>query len=80
VVDIRTRSNLSSQQGLLRLRTVGRRTGGERIAIVGFIEDGPNLVTPAMSGWPEPHPARCGRFERIDDDVLETWSAYGRDH
>jgi len=47
----------SSQWGMLRLRTVGRRTGEERIAIVGFIEDGSNLVTPAMNGWAEPDPA-----------------------
>jgi deazaflavin-dependent oxidoreductase (nitroreductase family) len=46
----------SSQWGMLRLRTVGRRTGEERIAIVGFIEDGSNLVTPAMNGWAEPDP------------------------
>ena len=43
--------------GMLRLRSSGRRTGKERIAILGFIEDGPNLVTPAMNGWAEPEPA-----------------------
>ena len=42
------------QWGMLRLRTVGRRSGKERIAIVGFIQDGPNLVTPAMNGWGGP--------------------------
>jgi deazaflavin-dependent oxidoreductase (nitroreductase family) len=47
----------SSQWGTLRLRTVGRRTGKERLAIVGYIEDGPNLVTPAMNGWADPEPA-----------------------
>jgi F420H(2)-dependent quinone reductase len=47
----------SGQWGMLRLRTIGRKTGEERIAIVGFIEDGPNLVTPAMNGWAEPEPA-----------------------
>jgi len=43
--------------GMLRLRTVGRRSGKERIAILGYIEDGPNLVTPAMNGWADPDPA-----------------------
>ena len=43
--------------GMLRLQTVGRRTGRERIAILGYIEDGPNLVTPAMNGWLDPEPA-----------------------
>lgn len=47
----------TSQWGMLRLRTVGRRSGKARIAIVGFIEDGPNLITPAMNGWAEPEPA-----------------------
>ena len=42
---------------MLRLRTVGRRSGKERIAILGYIEDGANLVTPAMNGWADPDPA-----------------------
>ena len=42
---------------MLRLRTVGRRSGKERVAIVGFIVDGGNLVTPAMNGWADPEPA-----------------------
>jgi deazaflavin-dependent oxidoreductase (nitroreductase family) len=51
------RQATSSQWGMMRLRTVGRRSGKPRIAIVGFIEDGPNLITPAMNGWAEPEPA-----------------------
>jgi deazaflavin-dependent oxidoreductase (nitroreductase family) len=47
----------SSQWGMLRLRTVGRQTGKPRVAIVGYIQDGPNLVTPAMNGWAQPEPA-----------------------
>ena len=47
----------SGQWGMLRLRTTGRKTGDVRIAIVGFIQDGPNLVTPAMNGWADPEPA-----------------------
>ena len=43
--------------GMLRLRTVGRRTGAERTAILGYLEDGPNLVTLAMNGWADPEPA-----------------------
>lgn len=42
--------------GTMRLRTVGRKTGKERIAILGYQEDGPNLVTVAMNGWGEGHP------------------------
>ncbi len=43
--------------GMLRLRTVGRRTGKERVAILGYIEDGSNFVTKAMNGWADPEPA-----------------------
>ena len=43
--------------GALRLTTTGRKSGVERNVIVGYIEDGPNLVTLAMNGWDEGHPA-----------------------
>ncbi len=41
----------------MRLTTVGRRTGIERSVMVGYFEDGPNLVTMAMNGWGEGEPA-----------------------
>jgi hypothetical protein len=38
--------------GTMRLKTIGRRTGRQRVAILGYIDDGPNLVTLAMTaGW-----------------------------
>jgi deazaflavin-dependent oxidoreductase (nitroreductase family) len=43
--------------GMLRLRTVGRRTGEERTAILGYLEDGNDLITLAMNGWADPEPA-----------------------
>ena len=43
--------------GAMRLTTIGRRSGQERSVIVGYFEDGPNLVTMAMNGWGEPEPA-----------------------
>ncbi|HEY5630279.1 MAG TPA: nitroreductase/quinone reductase family protein [Candidatus Limnocylindrales bacterium] len=43
--------------GMLRLRTIGRRSGEERIAILGYFEDGPDLVTMAMNGWADADPA-----------------------
>jgi deazaflavin-dependent oxidoreductase (nitroreductase family) len=43
--------------GTMRLTTVGRRTGKKRSAILGYFEDGPNLVTMAMNGWGAPEPA-----------------------
>ena len=46
-----------SRWGTLQLTTVGRRSSRTRIAIVGYIEDGPNIVVPAMNGWMDPEPA-----------------------
>ena len=43
--------------GTMRLTTVGRKTGRERVAILGYYEDGPNLVTMAMNGWSDGEPA-----------------------
>jgi deazaflavin-dependent oxidoreductase (nitroreductase family) len=45
------------QFGYLRLKSTGRRSGKEREAILGYIEDGQNLVTLAMNGWGEAEPA-----------------------
>ncbi len=43
--------------GMLRLTTIGRRTGLERTVILGYFDDGPDLVTLAMNGWGEAEPA-----------------------
>ncbi|WP_228545819.1 nitroreductase/quinone reductase family protein [Microcella flavibacter] len=43
--------------GMMRLHTVGRRTGRARVAIVADVEDGADIVTMAMNGWGEPPPA-----------------------
>ena len=51
------RSATADRWGMLRLRTVGRRSGKERVAILGYFEDGPDLVTMAMNGWADPEPA-----------------------
>jgi deazaflavin-dependent oxidoreductase (nitroreductase family) len=59
------------QWGTLRLHTVGRRSGRERVAIVGFIEDGANLVTPAMNGWLEPEPAWWLNLQASPNAIVE---------
>jgi F420H(2)-dependent quinone reductase len=41
----------------MRVTTIGRRSGQERSVILGYLEDGPNLVTLAMNGWGEAEPA-----------------------
>src|SRR5688572_7360231 len=43
--------------GMMRVATVGRRSGRERAVILGYYEDGPNLVTLAMNGWGAGEPA-----------------------
>ena len=43
--------------GTLRLTTTGRRSGQPRRVILGYFEDGPNLVTLAMNGWADGEPA-----------------------
>jgi deazaflavin-dependent oxidoreductase (nitroreductase family) len=45
------------RMGTMRVTTTGRRSGRERPVILGYLEDGPNLVTMAMNGWGEGEPA-----------------------
>jgi deazaflavin-dependent oxidoreductase (nitroreductase family) len=51
------RTATSDRWGMLRLRTVGRRSREERTAILGYFEDGADLVTMAMNGWADAEPA-----------------------
>lgn len=57
--------------GMLRLTTVGRRSGQARVAIVGYVEDGPNLVTLAMNGWAEAEPAWWLNLQAQPDSMVE---------
>ena len=43
--------------GALRLTTTGRRSGDKRSVIIGYYEDGPNLVSMAMNGWAAAEPS-----------------------
>lgn len=52
-----SRPDAGARFGMMRLNTLGRRSGQPRVAIVGYYEDGPNLVTMAMNGWAESEPA-----------------------
>jgi F420H(2)-dependent quinone reductase len=51
------RGQTATQWGMMRLKTIGRRSGKERHVILGYFEDGPNLVTMAMNGWGDAEPA-----------------------
>jgi deazaflavin-dependent oxidoreductase (nitroreductase family) len=47
----------ANRWGMMRLTTTGRRSGQERSVILGYFDDGPNLVTMAMNGWADGEPA-----------------------
>ena len=41
----------------MQLTTTGRKSGRPRSVILGYLEDGPDLVGLAMNGWEDGHPA-----------------------
>ncbi|HVD24144.1 MAG TPA: nitroreductase/quinone reductase family protein [Lapillicoccus sp.] len=43
--------------GTLRLTAIGRRSGDPRNVILGYLQDGPNMVTLAMNGWADSEPS-----------------------
>jgi deazaflavin-dependent oxidoreductase (nitroreductase family) len=57
--------------GMLRIHTIGRRSGQERIAILSYFEDGPNLFTMAMNGWGAPEPAWWLNLQAHPDASVE---------
>jgi deazaflavin-dependent oxidoreductase (nitroreductase family) len=57
--------------GTMRLHTIGRQSGKERVAILGYYEDGPNLITMAMNGWAEPEPAWWLNLQAHPDATVE---------
>jgi F420H(2)-dependent quinone reductase len=57
--------------GTMRLHTVGRKSGAERIAILGYQPDGDNLVTVAMNGWGEGDPAWWLNLQARPDATVE---------
>jgi F420H(2)-dependent quinone reductase len=56
--------------GAFHLTTTGRVSGLERSVILGYLEDGPNLVTLAMNGGEEGHPAWWRNLEAHPDAVV----------
>ncbi|MDH4168429.1 MAG: nitroreductase family deazaflavin-dependent oxidoreductase [Acidimicrobiia bacterium] len=57
--------------GALRLTTTGRRSGQPRRVMVGYFEDGPDLVTMAMNGWGEGEPAWWLNLQSNPDAQVE---------
>lgn len=56
--------------GAMHLTTIGRKSGERRSVIIGYVEDGPNLVALAMNGWDEGHPAWWLNLEATPDAVV----------
>jgi deazaflavin-dependent oxidoreductase (nitroreductase family) len=56
---------------MMRIRTLGRRSGLERIAILAYFWDGPNVVTMAMNGWGAPEPAWWLNLQAHPDTEVE---------
>jgi deazaflavin-dependent oxidoreductase (nitroreductase family) len=65
--------------GALRLTTTGRRTGKARSVILGYYEDGDNLVSMAMNGWGAPEPAWWLNLQACPDAVVELAGGTRRD-
>ena len=68
------------QWGMMRVHTIGRRTGAERAVILGYFEDGPNLVTMAMNGWADPEPAWWLNLQAQPDVTVDLRGGSGRYH
>jgi deazaflavin-dependent oxidoreductase (nitroreductase family) len=58
--------------GVLRLSTIGRRTARPRAVLVGYFEDGDNLITLAMNGWGEAEPAWWLNLQAHPDTTVRT--------
>jgi len=58
--------------GALHLTAIGRNSGKKRSVILGYLEDGSNLVTLAMNGWDEGHPAWWLNVEAHPDVIVRT--------
>jgi F420H(2)-dependent quinone reductase len=65
--------------GTLRLTTTGRRSGEPRSVIVGYYEDGNNLVSMAMNGWGAPEPAWWLNLRARPEAVVELAGGIRRD-
>lgn len=68
--------------GMMRLTTIGRKSGQQRAAILGYFEDGPNLVTMAMNGWGPAEPAWWLNLQAQPEATVElpdrTLAVHGR--
>ena len=66
-----SRPKAGGKFGMMRLQTIGRKSGQWRVAIIGYYEDGPNLVTLAMNGWSGTDPAWWLNLQAQPDTTVE---------
>lgn len=59
-------------RGIMRLTTIGRRTGRDHSVFLAYVEDGSDLVAVAMNGWSEGHPAWWLNTQDHPDVLVET--------
>ena len=64
--------------GTLWLTTTGRRSGEPRRVVLGYIEDGANLVTIAMNGWGAAEPAWWLNLQTHPEATLRTRASVRR--
>lgn len=57
--------------GALRLTMRGRRSGEPRSVIIGYYEDGDDLVSMAMNGWGAPEPAWWLNLQACPEAIVE---------
>ncbi len=58
--------------GTIRVHAIGRISGEDRPVIVGYFEDGPDLVTMAMNGWRDGEPAWWRNVQAHPDLTVDT--------
>lgn len=61
----------TTRWGMMRLASVGRRSGRERHAVLAYFEDGDDIVTLAMNGWGEAEPAWWLNLQARPDVIVE---------
>jgi deazaflavin-dependent oxidoreductase (nitroreductase family) len=66
-----SRPKTGGRFGMMRLTTLGRRSGQPRVAMIGYYEDGENLVTLAMNGWGATEPAWWLNLQAQPDTTVD---------
>lgn len=58
--------------GLLRLRSIGRKSGKDHAVMLSYFEDGDNLYTLAMNGWGDADPAWWYNLQAHPEVTVDT--------